>query len=100
MTKRQVMLAIAAVALVPALFAIYVSVSYYFALKGGRLPLTDDTEWIWWSVLVSLLLVGSYLAWVAAPRLKALFAGVYLVAMTACLLAIHLWIACANGDCL
>lgn len=100
MSRRQVMFTLAAIALVPLLFATYVALSYRVALKAGRLPITNEPEWIWWSVLAGLLVIGGYLVWVAAPRLKAVFAGIYLVAMTVGLLAVHHWVACMNGDCL
>lgn len=100
MTRRQLTLALAAIGLVPLLFGAYVALSYRIALRAGRLPITNEPEWIWWSVLVGLVVLGGYLVWMAAPRLKAVFAGVYVVAMTASLLGIHLWVACMNGDCL
>lgn len=100
MTRRQLILALAAIALVPILFACYVALSYRIALKAGRLPITNEPEWIWWSVLFGLVVLGCYLAWTAAPRLKAMFAGIYLIAMTVSLLAVHYWVACMNGDCL
>lgn len=100
MTRRQLMLALAAIALVPILFASYVALSYRVALKAGRLPITHQPEWIWWSVFFGLVAVGCYLAWIAAPRLKAVFASIYFIGMTIGLLAIHYWVACMNGDCL
>ena len=100
MTRREVMLTVAAIGLVPLLFATYVALSYRIALRAGRLPITNEPEWIWWSVLVGLLVIGGYLVWTAAPRLKAVFAGIYVVAMTVGLIAIHYWVACMNGDCL
>lgn len=100
MTRRQVILTVAAIGLVPLLFATYVALSYRIALRAGRLPITNEPEWIWWSVLVGLVVIGGYLVWMAAPRLKAVFVSIYLIAMTAGLLGIHLWVACMNGDCL
>ncbi len=100
MTRRQVMLVLGALAIVPLLFAAYVAISYQIALKSGRLPITNEPEWIWWSVLVGLLILGVYLVWLGVARLKILLAAIYAIAMTTILLGIHYWVACMNGDCL
>ena len=86
---------------VPMLFAMYVAFSYKLALQSGRLPITNEPEWIWWSVLSLLVVLGAYLVTLSAVgKLRFVLAGVYAVTMTAALLGIHLWIACMNGDCL
>jgi hypothetical protein len=100
MSRRQVMLVLGALAVVPLLFAAYVMISYQLALKSGRLPITNEPEWIWWSVLVGLLILGVYLVWLGVTRLKLLLVAVYAIAMTAILLGIHYWVACMSGDCL
>lgn len=100
MSRRQVMLVLGALAVVPLLFAVYVAVSYQVALRSGRLPITNEPEWIWWSVLIGLLVLGAYLVWLGAIRLKPFFVAVYAIGMTAVLLGIHYWVACLNGDCL
>ena len=100
MSRRQVMLVLGALAVVPLLFAAYVTISYQLALKSGRLPITNEPEWIWWSVLVGLLILGVYLVWLGVTRLRFLLVAVYAIAMTAILLGIHYWVACMSGDCL
>jgi len=100
MSRRKVMIVLGALALVPLLFAAYVALSYQVALKSGRLPITNEPEWIWWAVLIGLLILGVYLVWIGVTRLRILFAAVYAIAMTAILLGIHYWVACINGDCL
>jgi hypothetical protein len=94
------MLVLGALAVVPLLFAAYVAISYRLALKSGRLPITNEPEWLWWSILVGLLILGAYLVWIGVGRLKFLLAAVYAIAMTAILLGIHYWVACMSGDCL
>ena len=93
------MLLLCALAVVPSLFAAYVAGSYKVALASGRLPITNEPEWIWWSVLVGISMVGTYLFWLGVPRLKLLFVAVYAIGMPAILLGIHYWVACMNGDC-
>jgi hypothetical protein len=100
MTRQKTVSLISALVLIPAAFAVYVALSYRFALKAGRLPITNEPEWIWWSILVGLVFLGGCLMWVGVARLKILFAAVYAIAMTAVLLGIHYWVACLNGDCL
>lgn len=101
MDRRKLMLGIGALIVVPLLFGIYVDFSYRLALRAGRLPITNEPEWIWWTVLSSLLVCGIY--WVSLAtkgKMRIVLVAVYLVGMTAGLLGIHLWIACAHGDCL
>ena len=94
------MLVLGALSIVPLLFAAYVAISYQVALRSGRLPITNEPEWVWWSFLVGLLVLGAYLVWLGAVRLKPLFVAVYVIGMTALLLGIQYWVACLNGDCL
>lgn len=100
MSRRQVVLLLGAVALVPLLFGTYVSISYKIALKSGRLPVTNEPEWIWWSVLAGLLVLGAYLVYQGVKsKLRLPLAGLYVIAMTVTLFGVHAWVACAFGDC-
>ncbi|HZR67662.1 MAG TPA: hypothetical protein VFB01_01270 [Burkholderiales bacterium] len=99
-TRWQLALALAAIGLVPLLFGSYVALSYHLALRGGRLPYTNQSEWVSWSVLFGLLATGGYLVWLSARRAKALSVAVYLFAMTPSLFFILIWVACMYGDCL
>jgi hypothetical protein len=100
MGRQRIMLVLGSLVLVPMLFAVYVAVSYRIALSSGRLPITNEPEWIWWLVLVGVLIVGAYLVWLGVARLKAVAVAAYVIVMTAVLLGVHHWVACMNGDCL
>jgi len=101
MNRKRLTLGLGALVGVPMLFAMYVAISYKLALRSGRLPVTDESEWIWWSILGLLIVIGVYLVSLSATgKLRYVLAGLYAIAMTAALLGIHLWIACLNGDCL
>jgi hypothetical protein len=87
--------------IVPMLFAVYVALSYKLALRQGRLPITNEPEWIWWSVLSLLLVFGVFLVSLSTTgRLRIGFTVLYAVVMTVALLGIHVWVACFFGDCL
>jgi hypothetical protein len=99
--RRKLMLGIGALVGVPLLFSIYVDLSYRLALRAGRLPITNEPEWVWWSLLALLLAFGIYLfSLVTNGKTRMVLAALYLVAMTAALLWIHLTVACMHGDCL
>lgn len=101
MNRKQGILALAALVVVPALFSAYVALSYKLALQKGRLPITNEPEWVWWSVLGLLLVVGIFLiSRSTTGKRRMLVALLYAVAMTASLVGVHLWIACLFGDCL
>jgi hypothetical protein len=86
---------------VPMLFATYVAISYKLALRSGRLPVTEESEWIWWSILGVLIAAGIFFVGLSATgKLRYLLTALYGIAMTATLLGIHLWVACLYGDCL
>lgn len=101
MDRKRLTFGLGALVGVPMLFAMYVAISYKLALRSGRLPVTDESEWIWWSILGLLIVLGVYLVSLSTTgKLRYVLAGLYAIAMTAALLGIHLWIACLNGDCL
>jgi hypothetical protein len=101
MDRKRLTFGLGALVLVPVLFGVYVALSYKLALRSGRLPITDESEWIWWSVFGLLLALGVYLVSLSTTgKLRFLLAGLYVVAMAAALLGIHIWVACLNGDCL
>jgi len=101
MNRKRLACGLGALVFVPMLFAMYVALSYKLALRSGRLPITNEPEWIWWSVLGLLIVFGVYLVSLSTTgKLRVVLAGLYAGAMTPALLGIHLWIACLNGDCL
>lgn len=101
MNRGKVILASGALVLVPVLFGSYVALSYRVALGAGRLPITNEPEWIRWIVLISLLACGVYLLSLATKgKLRIILGVLYVGGMTVALFSLHLWIACAYGDCL
>ena len=101
MNRKRLAIGLGALVAVPILFAMYVALSYRLALRSGRLPITNEPEWIWWSVLGLLVVVGVYLVTLSTTgKLRFVLAGLYAITMTAALVGIHFWIACLNGDCL
>jgi hypothetical protein len=85
---------------VPALFYLYVSATYWYASSQGRLPFGVFPDWLWYAVFGACLVVG-LMTLRTVSRLRSILVSVlYVAGMTAGLLLVHLWAACANGDCL
>jgi hypothetical protein len=85
---------------VPGLFYVYVNATYQYALSQGRLPFAVLPGWLWYSVF-AVCLVAGLVALRTVSRLRSILVSVlYIVGMAAGLLLVHLWAACANGDCL
>ena len=100
---RDVALWIGALVGVPVAFGTYVSTSYWLALRRGFLPYTLYPEWYWFAAFAVCLIVGLVLVYLTSLRptwLRTLVGLIYLGAMAFGLLAVHLFVACANGDCL
>lgn len=101
MDRKRLALGLGALVCVPMLFALFVAISYKFTQRSGRSPFANEFEWIWWTMLILLVVLGSFLVSLSAIRkLRYVLAGLYAAAMTVTLLGIHFWIACQYGDCL
>ena len=85
---------------VPALFYVYVSASYQYALSQGRLPFAVLPGWLWYMVFGACLLAGLVALRMVSRLRSVLISVLYIFGMSAGLLLVHLWAACANGDCL
>jgi hypothetical protein len=88
---------------VPIGFAGYVHFAYSWSLARGSLPFLGTHEFRWWIAFVVALLLGSACVVTARRRNGArgvLWPALYVVAMAAVLLGIHLGVACGHGDCL
>ncbi|SRR6266478_605369 len=102
MNKTVALYAVAWVA-VPVAFTVYVSLAYSWSLGRGTLPFLGAHELKWWIGFISALLVGSMCVAMARRRSGAsqvLWPALYVVAMAAALLGVHLVVACGHGDCL
>lgn len=85
---------------VPAVFYFYVNASYQYGLSQGRLPFAVLPGWLWYTVF-AVCLVAGLVALRTVSRLRSIPISVlYVAGMAAGLLLVHLWAACANGDCL
>jgi len=105
MTRRSADLALWVGALVgvPSVFGTYVLASYRLALQQGFLPFMLYPEWYWFAAFASSMVVGLVLVYLTSltPTWFRIVVGLlYLVAMSVGLLAVHLFVACANGDCI
>jgi len=88
-------------------YIVFVFGSYRYALAHGGLPYTMWEHWPVFYVVAFLVLSGLgalALLNIRRLRLQPLVAGVlgrlYVVVMSVILFALHLVVACANGDCL
>ncbi len=88
---------------IPLAFGAYVHLAYSWSLARGNLPFLGTHEVRWWIAFGVALLLGTTCV-LAAQRLRgaqrAIWAAVYVVAMAAVLLGIHLGVACGHGDCI
>jgi hypothetical protein len=102
LSARRALIAGVALAVlgVPAFFYVYVSATYEYALSQGRLPFTVLPGWLWYAVFGACLVAGLVVLRMISRLRSILVSVLYVAGMTACLLLIHLWTACANGDCL
>ena len=101
--SRNAALCVAAFVGAPVVFGAYVLGSYRLALRQGALPLTVFPEWYWFAAFGVCLTGGAAAIHATSLRpawLRTLFALAYLVLMGVGFLGVHLFIACANGDCL
>jgi len=88
---------------VPIAFGAYVLISYRVALGRGYLPYTHTPEWYWFAAYGLCLFVGAFLVYrvLIRPTWLRITAGLaYAVAMGVGLLAVQLFVACSQGDCL
>lgn len=88
---------------VPVIFALYVFLSYQYSLSRGMLPYTLMPRSVWFVVFAGCLLSGIMSIFFVRSKKKAtrVFIGIiYAPVMGALMLALHLWVACASGDCL
>jgi len=106
MTKRFKKLLLAAWAFVgaPGFFATLIFCSYWYASMNGHLPFINYLpEWLWFFIFGICLFTG-FIAVVALLNFKTwirlILGGVYLLAMSALLLFVHLKIAFSWGDSL
>lgn len=93
-----------ALAGVPIAFGAFVFSAYRIALHSSSLPFDRPPgEALWFAAFLSLLLTGLaaiIYASFGTLRFRLLVYAVYAIAMSATLLFVGLWGACANGDCL
>ena len=101
--NRTLILYLVAWIVVPAAFALYVTLAYSWSLAKGSLPFLGTHEVRWWIAFISALFVGGICV-VSAQRRggigQVLWPAVYVVVMAAVLLGAHLTVACIHGDCL
>ena len=87
----------------PVFFGVFVEASYYYALQKDRLPYQVMPEWLWYFILILCLVIGDIAVYRHPFRRKLtrnLVTIIYLGIMACVLLAVHLYVACSNGDCL
>ena len=100
---RNIALWLGAVLGVPIAFGTYVLGSYRFALRQGSLPFRLYPEWYWFAAFAGCLITGLILVYLTSlkPTWLRVTAGLlYLATMAVGLLLVHLFVACANGDCI
>jgi|SRR5580658_8187085 hypothetical protein len=88
---------------VPALFAVFVKISYQVALRRGDLPFLRDHEWRWWTAFALLLCSGAGCIFHAAAYYvsrRSLAVVGYLVVMGLTLFLVAFSVSCMQGDCL
>jgi hypothetical protein len=88
---------------VPVAFGTYVFVSYRLALRQGFLPFALYPEWYWFAAFAGCLIVGLifiYFTSLNPTWLRISIGLLYLVVMAVGLLGVHLFVACASGDCI
>lgn len=92
-----------AVAGVPVFFGTYVLGEYRYALSHGQLPLSIFPEWLWF-IVFGLCVVSGVVALNLLP-FRQLWVRIttniiYVPVIVVSLLYVHLFVVCANGDCL
>lgn len=105
MNKRLVPIGLSIWALggVPLMFFIYVEWSYHYALSKGKLPFSALPEWLWFLVFGLCLvsgLVSLFNLSVFQAKNRIFLGTLYTLVMSGILLAVHLFVACNNGDCI
>ncbi len=100
---RNIALWLGALVGVPVAFGAYVLASYRLALRQGFLPFTLYPEWYWFAAFATCLVTGLVLIYFTSLTptwLRTVVGLLYLAVMVVGLLVVHLFVACANGDCI